>query len=178
MDPLSISVSTVTLIQITSEVVSLCFNYATAAKSATRSILEVLDQLKNLRNVLESLEHFSRGDEDANPAINSQTKTILELCNAEEGPIAKELKYLDDKLRPPEWASREGSRRKALVQSLTWPLKEGETKKTLQNIERLKSNLALALSVYQTTSNSLYRETEKLHFESLDNSLKLLRDGM
>ena len=149
MDPLSISVSIVALIQATNEVVSLCYNFATA-KSTARTILELLDQLKSLRNVLESLEQFCKSNDPTDPAVGLQLGTITALCDTENGPIAKELTYLDERLRPPSWVSRDGSRRKALVQSLTWPLKEAETTKSLESIERLKSNLQLALTVIQT----------------------------
>ena len=149
MDPLSISVGIIALIQATNEVVSLCYNFATG-KNTARSISELLDQLKSLRSVLESLEQFCKSSDPTDPATSSQLGTIKELCDAENGPIAKELMYLGEVLRPPSWASRDGSRRKALVQSLTWPLKEAETIKTLDNIERLKTNLQLALTVNQT----------------------------
>ena len=149
MDPLSISAGIIALIQATSEVVLLCYNFATA-KSTARTISDLLDQLKSLRNVLESLEQFCKGDAFANPVTSAQLGTITALCDMDNGPIAKELTYLGEKLRPPNWANRDGSRRKALVQSLTWPLKEAETMKTLENIERLKSDLQLALTVNQT----------------------------
>ena len=149
MDPLTISVSIIALIQATNEVVSLCYNF-TAGKSTTRTISDLLDQLKSLRNVLESLEQFCKSNDPTDPATSSQIRTITPLCDIENGPIAKELTYLDEVLRPPSWASRDGSRRKALVQSLTWPLKEAETTKTLQSIERLKTTLQLALTVNQT----------------------------
>lgn len=100
MDPLSISVCIITLIQATNEGVSLCFNYA-AGKGAARIISELLDQLKSLRNVLESLEQFCRSDGHTDPATTSQLGTIIALCDIEKGPIAKELMYLDEKLRPP-----------------------------------------------------------------------------
>ena len=155
MDPFSISVRVITLIQVTTEIGSLCCNYLATAKGAARSILEVVDELKSLRNVLESLENLLRSSKETDPATKSQYATIMALCDVENGPVAKELKYLDKKLRPSNWASRDGSKRKALVQSLTWPLKEGETKKAKprrrwKNIERLKSTLELALTVDQT----------------------------
>lgn len=56
MDPPSISVSNIALIQATNGVVSLRFDYATD-KGAARKISEVLDGLKSIRNVLESLKH-------------------------------------------------------------------------------------------------------------------------
>lgn len=139
MDALSISANIITLVQATDEVVTFCFNYAAAAKGAPWALSKVIDDLKSLRNVLESLEQLSRSGDDTDPASTSRLGTINVLCDIENGPIAKELKYLGEKLRPPNWASRDRSRRKALVQSLIWPLKEGETKETLQNIERLSN---------------------------------------
>ena len=149
MDPLSISAGIIALIQATNEVVSLCYNFATA-KSTARIIAELLDQLKSLRNVLESLEIYCRSNDLTDPATSVRLGTIIALCDMDHGPIANELTYLGERLRPPGWASRKGSRRKALVQSLTWPLKEAETTRTLENIERLKSDLQLALTVNQT----------------------------
>ena len=149
MEPRSASASIITLVHATNEVVSICLNYTAATKGAPWTLSKVIDELKSLRNVLESLEQLSRSNDDRDPAITSQLETIKALCDTEKGPIAKELKYLDEKLRPPHWASRDGSRRKAFVQSLTWPLKEGEPK-TLQNIERLTTTLELALTVDQT----------------------------
>ena len=150
MDPLSISASIISLLHATNEVVSFCFNYASAAKGAPWALSKVIDELKSLPNVLESLEQLSRTGDDTDSAITSRLRTIEEFCDTENGPIAKELKYLNEKLRPPNWASQDESRRKALVQSLTWPLKGGDTKKVMQNIERLKSTLELALTVDQT----------------------------
>ena len=149
MDPLSISVGIIALIQATNEVVSLCYNFATA-KSTARTISDLLDQLKSLRNVLESLEQFCKSNDSTDSPTSAQLGTIAALCDMDNGPIAKEMTYLGERLRLPRWASPDGSKRKVLVQSLTWPLKEAETTKTLENIERLKSELQLALTVNQT----------------------------
>lgn len=145
MDPLSVSASINTLIQVTSGVVALCFGYATAG-NAERTILELCHELQSFQNVLQSVGLLARSFEHADSASASQ---ILEFCDTDKGRIAKRLKSLDEKLRPPKWASRDGSKRKAVVCSLTWPLKESETKKTLQDIERLKSDLEVALSTHQ-----------------------------
>ena len=149
MDPLSISAGIIALIQATNEFVSLCYNFATA-KNTARIISDLLDQLKSLRNVLESLEQYCKSNDLSDPATSAQLGTITALCDSENSPISKELTYLGEKLRLPSWVGRDGSRRKVLVQSLTWPLKEAETTKTLENIQRLKSDLQLALTVNQT----------------------------
>lgn len=150
MDPLSISANIITLIQATNEVVAFCFNYAAAAKGAPWALSKMIDELKSLRNVLESIEQLSRSGDGTDPATTSQLGTIKALCGTEGDRIAKELKYLDEKLRPPTWASRDGSKRKAFAEALIWPLKEGEIKSSLQSIERYKSTLGLALTVDQT----------------------------
>jgi hypothetical protein len=61
---------------------------------------KVIDELKSLCNVLESLEQLSRNGDDTEPATTSRLGTIKVLCDTENCPIAKELKYLDEKLRP------------------------------------------------------------------------------
>lgn len=142
MDPLSISASVITLIQATNGVTHLCFDYASTVKGATRAISGLLGELKSLRNILESLEQLLASTEDPEQAPTIQLKEVATLCDLEDGPIAKELKHLDEKLRLPDWAGQDGSRRRALMQSLTWPLKEGDTKKILEKIDRLRRTLS------------------------------------
>jgi len=150
MDSLSNSASVITLIQATNAIVQICYNYTNTAKGAARTVGGVIDEIKTLRGVLESLEQLLRSDRDTGPSKYNLLTTITALSNQEDGPIAKELRYLEEKLRSPGWASQDGSRRNALMQFLIWPLKEGETMKTLQKIERLKSTLELAVTVDNT----------------------------
>ncbi|KAL8834139.1 MAG: hypothetical protein Q9170_003886 [Blastenia crenularia] len=146
MDPLSISASIVALIGATHAVVALCYDYAATTKGASSAVSKVIDELNSLRQVLESIERLSRGNDGTDPATTSRLENISQLCDPNDGPIAKELDSLLEKIRPPSWADRDGSKRKAVFQALVWPLKEGETKKALQAIERLKSTLDLALA--------------------------------
>ena len=150
MDPLSITASVITLIQITHDVLSYCSNYAAAAKGAPWALSKVKRELRDLSDALESVALLSRRGDDTDSAAKSQLQRLQALCDSEDGPIFEELKNLEEKLRPPRWASKDGSRRKAFVESLTWPLKEQETEKCLSNIERLKSTVELALQTDQT----------------------------
>ena len=156
MDPLSISVSVITLIQATNGVIHLCFDYATTVKGATRAISGLLDEIKSLRNILESLERLLSTSDNPDTAPAIQLKEVAALCDSEKGPIARELKLLHEKLRLPDWAGQDGSRRKSLLQSLTWPLKEGDTKKVLEKMDRLKNDLELALTVDQSYVNPTF----------------------
>ncbi|KAL9120568.1 MAG: hypothetical protein Q9187_002877 [Circinaria calcarea] len=172
MDPFSISVGVITLIQATNGVIHLCFDYASTVKGATRAISGLLDEITSLRNILESIERLLASPENPNTAPSIELKEVAALCDREDGPIAKELKLLNEKLRLPDWACQNGSRRKALMQSLTWPLKEGETKRILENIDRLKKNLELALTVDQSVRLSQLQQGQK----SLKSSMKSLHN--
>ena len=150
MDPFSISVGVVALIGAANGVIHLCFDYASTVKGATGATSGLLDQIKSLRNILESLEQLLASPDDPNKASVIGLKEVAVLCHGEDGPIAKELKLLTEKLRLPDWAGQDGSKRRALMQSLTWPLKEGDTKRILEKLERLKTNLELALTIDQS----------------------------
>ena len=146
MDPLSISVGVIALIQATNGVIL----FATTVKGANQAICSLHDEMKGLRNILESLERLLSSSEDADRAPTIQLKQVAVLCDFPNGLIAREMKLLHDKLHLPDWASHDGSRRKSLLQSLTWPLKEGDTKKILEKMVRLKIDLELALTVDQS----------------------------
>ncbi len=102
MDPLSISVSVITLIQAANGVIHLCFDYASTVKGATRAISGLLDEIKSLRNILESLEQLLARSENPNTAPAIELKEVAALCDCEDGLIAKELKLLHEKLRLPD----------------------------------------------------------------------------
>ncbi len=104
MDPLSISVSVITLIQAANGVIHLCFDYASTVKGATRAISGLLDEIKSLRNILESLERLLARSENPKTAPAIELKEVAALCDCEDGLIAKELKLLHEKLRLPNWA--------------------------------------------------------------------------
>lgn len=75
------------------------------------------------------------------------------LCDPDKGILGKccaELGKLKTKLTPPGWSSPAGSKRRGLVEALSWPLEMGDTEKGLASIERFKSTINLAVAVDQT----------------------------
>lgn len=166
---MDISASIITLIGAVNEVVTICYNYVAATRGAPWALSKMIDELNNLRRVLESIERFYRDTDDDDQGTASRLGSIRELCDAQTGSIAKELDSLMQKLRHPKWAGLDGSKRQAMMKTLTWPLKEGEAKKTLQNIERMKSTLELALTVDLI-------ETQKAELKTLKKSVRSLRD--
>ncbi|KAL8935840.1 MAG: hypothetical protein Q9216_005232 [Gyalolechia sp. 2 TL-2023] len=169
MDPLSVTANIVTLIGATHDVVTICYNYKAAAKGAPWALSKIIDELNNLRRVLESIERLYRDDDDTDPSTLSRLQHVKQLC-AKDGSITKELEGLAKQLCPPKLASVDGSRRQALMKSLQWPLKEGEAKKILRNVERLKSTLELALTAD-------HMETQKAEFKTLRQSFRSMHDS-
>lgn len=125
------------LIEISNEVISTCLRYTTSADDSARTLF---DEMKSLRNVLESLEESLRGDKIIYPDIKSQLGSLTDLCDSKYGPIIKEVKYLEERLRLPERERLGGSDKICPF----WPLKEDETR--LKNIETLRKTLERALT--------------------------------
>jgi hypothetical protein len=146
MDPLSLTASIIAVLQATSAVVSVCYDYSAALKGSSWELLKVIDEVRHLRNVLETLERLARQERSPNVA-KSRLPSLRLLCEPETGLLAKcllELNDLDKKLRPPGYPP--GSKRRALIQASGWPLKKGAVEKTLANISRLKATLTLAIT--------------------------------
>ncbi|KAI9703722.1 MAG: hypothetical protein M1836_007492 [Candelina mexicana] len=182
MDPLSITASVITVIHAANAVISVCRNYRSSVKNSSWELPKIIEEVRNLRNVLEALEKLAVNAEsaDGSAAVKTRLPTLKRLCEAEVGPLARclaELESLGKRLDPPSWSGPAGSKRKGLIEALGWPLKENETKKTLENIERLKTTLSLALTVDQGTltveTHSLVEKTHDITQDGRNDLMKL-----
>lgn len=159
MDPFSLTGTLIALIQITSKILTLCYDYRSSLKSSTREIVQITDELNSLRDVIESLLRIverSREDGSGSESGENSQKATLETIERlfEEGGVLTgclgELERLRVKLEVREgW--REVKRR------LEWPLKESEMRRALEGLERWKAAMVLAVVT--------------------DNALVLLREG-
>ena len=130
-------------------ILSICYEYSAAVKNASWEVPRITEEVKSLRNALEALESLAEKAECAEPAAKTQLPTLMQLCE----PLAmllEELQALERKLAPPSWSGQVGSRRRSLIQALGWPMKEADTKRTLENIRKFTNGLSFALSVDQT----------------------------
>lgn len=147
MDPLSISASLIALLQATSSVISLCYDFRAVLTSSPWSLTRVIDEVKSLRNILETLEQLSRSDSSDSKSIMKRRPVFELLCDPGNGPLVRcerELRYLEEKIIAP--LGKGGGKRKALCQAMGWRLKDGDASECLERIERCKSTLALAIS--------------------------------
>jgi hypothetical protein len=149
MDPLSISASIIAVLQATNSVVSLCYDFRAALKNAPWSLTRIIEEVKDLRRILETLDRLAEPLDDPASADAKRRPVFQLLCDPENGPLAaclRELSYLEEKITSASWVAQTGSRRRAFIQAVGWQLKDRDATLCLERIERCKSSLNLAIT--------------------------------
>ena len=145
-DPLSPIAGLIAVAQISGTIISICYDYRRGLKNASSSVMRLADEVKSLRDVIESLIKIV--DEQQSKASNLPT---IELLAHEDGPLTQCLKELEDlqvKLQPAiGW--------KAINKALKWPLSEPELTKVLTRLNRLKTTLLVAMSADQLSVSTV-----------------------
>ncbi|KAF5857290.1 hypothetical protein ETB97_005974 [Aspergillus alliaceus] len=150
MDPLSFTASLIAVLQATNVVLSICYSYASTTKP-----WGLCDEVRNLGGVLERLLSLARQDE---------LPSLRVLCQP-GGPLEKTREFLEElecRLAPGD-----SSRRRAFASALSWPLREAETRRAMEDIGRLKSTLSLALDADQTSLILAIKETASVSREAI-----------
>ncbi|GAD96704.1 conserved hypothetical protein [Paecilomyces variotii No. 5] len=149
MDPLSVTASIIALLQAANAVLSICYNYSCLSTGSSSGLSTIIDEVCSLRNVLESLVRLAQ-EENKNSA---RLPTLRLLCQP-SGPLAsglEKLESLERRLAPSSYYSGKApSRRQAFLQALSWPLKEAESRRTIEQIALLRNTLSLAMDTDQT----------------------------
>jgi hypothetical protein len=161
MDPLSLTVATITLLQAATSVVQICYAYRTGLKNAPKDLRRITEEVISLRDVLEGLVKVSEraestdtldgGDGKDGAGAMSHLPTLKSLLKP-YGPRDQcntELEALQEKLTAPTTGWKATGFGKAVLR-LKWPMTEQDVWNTLTNIERLKTNFSLALNTDQT----------------------------
>jgi len=147
MDPLTIATGVITILQATTTLISICYDYRAALKDEPWTLTDIIAELKALRNIIETLEDsFQRSL--ASKESKKADRWPSSLSNMVDGPLVtcqRELWILDKKIRSAGLGEAEASKRGALLKALKWQLKEKDVKECLERIERCKSTLILAL---------------------------------
>jgi Fungal N-terminal domain of STAND proteins len=146
MDPLSITASIIAVLQATTAVLSICYDYRSAIKHHPWGLAKAIDEVRDLRNILESLELLSSKSDDGS---DTRLSNLRLLCKQETGPLQgclAELHQLEKKITSPKWSNQLGKRRKALIQAIGWQVKDGDVQQSLQHLNRFKTTLNLALT--------------------------------
>jgi ankyrin repeat protein len=153
-DALSLVANLVAVVQISGNIISLCYDYHRGVKGADKGILSILRETQTLRNAVEPLillvNAESPGDE---PYILS-----LKSMSLDGGPLQEiqdDLQALEERLRIPV------NRWQKLGNQLLWPLRERDAKQALQTIHRVKGILEFGLLTDMSTSIVEIRKSTK-----------------
>jgi hypothetical protein len=154
MDPLSISASIIALLQATSTLISICYDFRSCLNNTPWSLPLIISEMKSLRSILETLEQLSQSE--IHTDLKRRSAFAL-LCEKENGPLVscqRELAVLEEKIMGRGWVERvggvvggrEGGKRRALVMALGWRVRDADARGCLERIERCKNTLGLAVS--------------------------------
>ncbi|KAI1592502.1 WD40 repeat [Pyrenophora tritici-repentis] len=140
MDGLSGAASVIAVIDISTKIVSLCYQYSVAVKDAKDDIERVRRKVSDITHVLEKIKQL----------LNSQDKTRLSTTQGLFSSLEqclKELKSLEAKLDP-------GKTRKTMsrfgFRALKWPFTSKQVDKIILDLEGYEQTFSLALQVDQT----------------------------
>ncbi len=139
MDPLSGVASVIAVIQIAGTIVNICYEYRSGVRHAPKTITRLIDEVDGLRDVLKKLDLIL--EEERTSGFNSFNISFNEITK--KGGLLSQC-YLDLQGLRKVLEPKHGMR--AVGQALQWPLKEKDVSKTLQQIERFKTLLSLALA--------------------------------
>ncbi|KAH8897603.1 ankyrin [Thozetella sp. PMI_491] len=160
-DPLSITASIVGIVQLATSVFSGLSRFAKQAKDAKSQVSELARETRNLSGILHNLsllsssmdksnsdpwdsdEQHSTGfviaDDDGSLALSNYQAHALHACR-------ETLLKLKTRLAKARVDFESGRKRDALVRSVKWPFSTSETTQLLQEMERHKTNITMALS--------------------------------
>lgn len=128
-DGLGLAASIIAVLQITTSVASLSYQYLNSAIRAPDSLRELTLEFQTLIEILSRLKICAQDPQ----AVTLRTvKNSLHVCH-------KEMLGLQEKLKP----------RKSFLGRLRWPLDEKDIQGYLGRIERFKSSFSLALEIEQ-----------------------------
>jgi hypothetical protein len=168
MDPLSLTASLIAVLQISGSVISSLYAYRNSVKTAAKEAARIIDEVNSLRGVLEGLLQAVGGGEDhgddddredsGREAGAARLRTFQQLaapggeldrCRADLEALQTQLGVAEDGRQKNVVTDSGAARWKALKQALLWPLKEADVRYVLENLQRAKGTLGLALAADQ-----------------------------
>src|SRR5436190_7149179 len=134
-EALAVAASIIAVIQITESVTSLCRMYVGKVRGADKEIFQIINTIASLKGILEFLQSFA-DDED-----NQSRLPLLHSLSTQHGPLEicrAALADIESKLRP----KRDQS---GVLKAITWPWKWKDIGPVLENIEKQKTLMLLAM---------------------------------
>ena len=153
MEPLSITVSIITLLNVASKITYACQYYLTLLRDPNGEPQSVLIEMESIRDVLERLKMMGEKSKNGDDLSQSRLPHLEQLCQPGKGPLdlcLRVLEKLDRKLALPRWSGKKGSKGSDFFRAVVWPMKEQETRKTLDTLARLRGTMNFSLTADMT----------------------------
>jgi arginyl-tRNA synthetase len=140
MDGLSGAASVIAVIDMSTKITALCFQYSIAVKNAKNDIERIEKKVGDIKRVLESIKELLDGPHKARLSTTHGLFKSLKQC-------LQELQELNEELEP-------GKTRKTMsrfgVRALKWPFTSKQVDKIISSIGGYEQTFTLALQVDQT----------------------------
>jgi hypothetical protein len=146
MDPLSITLAASQLLGAVNTVIQICAKYNEEMSRTPKDLLRFVEELRKLREVLETLESLILKAKTSDSAEHPELQALIPLYE----PLTlylEDVKVIQAKLQIPTWYETTGRRRRSLAIALGWPLKEDEAKRELEKMKSFREQLRDAIQV-------------------------------
>ncbi|KAI4678733.1 uncharacterized protein J4E84_008551 [Alternaria hordeiaustralica] len=182
MDPLSVTANVITVLQVANSIITICYEVRSALKQSPWSLTRTIDEIRDLRNVLESLEQVCRALDTSKESDTARFRTFRLLCESETSPLSRclqELSDLEKKINSGKQTPGRSTllaKARVFTQVMGWQLKEGDAKVCLERIER-----KMTISLNETTAHvhgNVSKLLTRIESAELDDRPELLHIGL
>jgi hypothetical protein len=140
MEGLGVAANVIAVVELSAKIASLCVQYSLAVKHAKTDIERLGGEVNRVTDLLRAVEKLLQRPD------NMQLSTSQKLHDALKGCFSQ-LTQLDTQLDP-------GKTRKTMsrfgIRALKWPFETKGVEKVINDLERCKQTISLALQVDQT----------------------------
>ena len=140
MDGLSVAASVFAVVDMSTKVASLLFQYSKDVWNAKEAIVQLQQEVSNLKDATESVQKLLKGPNGTR--LKSSQKLLVAL-----GDSRSQLGRLEQKLDPGR--TRKAMRRMGL-RALKWPFEGKDAERMVQDLARCTQAISLSLQVDQT----------------------------
>ncbi|KAK7582833.1 hypothetical protein V3481_012131 [Fusarium oxysporum f. sp. vasinfectum] len=139
-EALGVASSVIAVIDLSAKVISLCFQYSQAVKNAKYDIEKLCEEVAAFQATTEELKTLVEGPRGKELKASQQSKSAIEDGHSR-------LKKLEQQLQP---STRRQRMSRFGLRALKWPFESKDVKGTIEDLERCRGNISLALNIDQT----------------------------
>lgn len=149
MDPLSITVASIAILQACNSILNICYNTRAIIRNKPWCLSRIQDEVRELRAVLEDIFQLAIDDDNLKEHHREHTSLrLLAQSQTSRGPLVlclEDLHMLEDKLLA-KYTNDPRTKIHAVMQAISWDLSEREIKPIIDRLARSKATLNLVTS--------------------------------